>query len=275
MKQKLFHIYRNTPFGRETILQSLYFCKMAGCEPIVYIPEFTKFLIYFNNDLVQVDLDRSYVDSPDTAKENVKKIIDDFGFEPRFFVAKNKTASNLPDIPSDFDYMCCPRSISDLSSKIGLGFIGSRVRKIVQSARFPVLIPGTTYKPWESVSVFFGGSKNSINAMRLGLNICEKSGKPLNIFTFKEKGSDESYYREVLEKESLSSLVIKHIYKWNFYQKSEMDRKLFDIPHDSILVLGAYGHGLIKDMIFGSVMEKIQSVMPNTMLVAGPGYQMI
>ena len=59
MNKQLFHIFRNTPLGRETFLQSLYFCNMTGVTPVVYIPEHTKFLMYFENDVVQVDLDDS------------------------------------------------------------------------------------------------------------------------------------------------------------------------------------------------------------------------
>jgi hypothetical protein len=58
--------------------------------------------------------------------------------KPSFFDPKDFTASTLPDIPSNFDYMCCPRSIVDLSTKIGLGYIGPRVRRIVKHATFPV-----------------------------------------------------------------------------------------------------------------------------------------
>ena len=47
---KLLHIFRNTPFGRETFLQSLYFCKMINAYPVVYIPKSDKFLFYFSND---------------------------------------------------------------------------------------------------------------------------------------------------------------------------------------------------------------------------------
>jgi nucleotide-binding universal stress UspA family protein len=36
------------------------------------------------------------------------------------------------------------------------------------------------------------------------------------------------------------------------------------------LVVGAFGHGLIKDFLFGSKMETIQSCMPNNMLLVGP-----
>ena len=57
MYSQLFHIFRNTPLGRETMLQSLYFCRQIGANPAVYIPQHTKFLMYFDNDVVQVDLE--------------------------------------------------------------------------------------------------------------------------------------------------------------------------------------------------------------------------
>ena len=138
MDTQLFHIFRNTPTGRETFLQSLYFCNLMGSTPVVYVPKHTKFLMYFEKDVVQVDLDGSYLTSSETAEKHARALTEAEGLEPGFFNPKNFTASTLPDIPVDFDFMCCPRSISDLTSKIGLGYIGSRVRRIIKSAHFPV-----------------------------------------------------------------------------------------------------------------------------------------
>ncbi|MBW2010469.1 MAG: universal stress protein, partial [Deltaproteobacteria bacterium] len=123
MDFQLLHIFRNTPLGRETLFQSIYFCKQVGVVPVIYIPEFTKFLMYFENDVVQIDLDNSYLTAPDTAVEHVNQIVDQMGVNSTFLKAKHFTATTLPDIPTNFDFMCCPRSISDLSSKIGLGYI--------------------------------------------------------------------------------------------------------------------------------------------------------
>jgi hypothetical protein len=52
----------------------------------------------------------------------------------------------LPDIQPNFDFMTCPRTISYLSSKIGLGYSGLRVRRIVNSARLPVLLSSPAFK---------------------------------------------------------------------------------------------------------------------------------
>ena len=193
MYSQLFHIFRNTPLGRETFLQSLYFCKQIGATPVVYIPRFIKFLMYFENDVVQVDLDSSYLTDPDTAETHVLELLDSYGLKPKFLTPKNFTASTLPDIPTNFDFMCCPRSISDLSSKIGLGYIGPRVRRIVTSARFPVLVTGPVYKPWNRLAVFFGGSANALNALKLGVRLARETRIPLDIFTQAENRSREDY----------------------------------------------------------------------------------
>jgi hypothetical protein len=262
MNYKLLHIFRNTPFGRETFLQSLYFCKTINAYPVVYIPKSDKFA-------VQVDLDNSYLNSPETAKEHAEQLIEEMGFKPLFYEPKNYTASTLPDISTNFDYLCSPRSVSDLSSKIGLGHIGPKVRRIIKQATFPVLISSPVFKPWKSVSVFFGGSKNAMNALTRGQKIAMSSGLPLNIYTLLEKKGEEDY-RELIRKNKLESLVNQYSKQWDFYAKSEFETMLYGVPHDSLIVLGAYGHGVIKEILLGSKMEHIQSTLSNNLLITGP-----
>ena len=271
MDYQLFHIFRNTPLGRETLLQSTYFCRIVGVTPVVYIPESTKFLLYFANDVVQVDLDPSYLTAPDTAGDHAREIVVEGGCTPRFFDPKNFTASTLPDIPTNFDFMCCPRSISDLSSKIGLGYIGPRVRRIVQSAHFPVLITSPVFKPWNSITVFFGGSVNALNAFRLGLRISRAAGMPLRIFTQRETIGRIDYEKVIVDA-GLETELTEEVQEWIFFERSEFEENLYNVPHDSLVILGAYGHGIIKEIVFGSKMEKIQSTISNNLLIAGPKY---
>jgi len=269
MNYKLLHIFRNTPFGRETFLQSLYFCKTINAFPVVYIPKSDKFLMYFSNAAVQVDLDHSYLTSPDTAKSHAEDLFDEMGVKPMFYEPKNFTASSLPDISTNFDFLCCPRSVSDLSSKIGLGHLGPKVRRIIKHATFPTLITSPVFKPWKSISVFFGGSKNALNALKLGLKIAMSSGLSLDIYTLLEK-QDESYYRDLIKKNGLEEPVNQLSNQWYFYPKPEFNKMLYDVPHNSLIVLGAYGHGIIKDILLGSKMEQIQSTVTNNLLITGP-----
>ncbi|HKK90248.1 MAG TPA: universal stress protein [Desulfobacteraceae bacterium] len=271
METTLFHVFRNTPLGREIFMQSLYFCRQANASIVVYLPEYTKFLMYYENDVVQVDLDDSYLTMPDTAKKHARQLADDSGITPRFIEPKNFTASTLPDIPVDFDFMCCPRSISDLSSKISLGHIGPKVRRIINAARFPVLMPSALFKEWESIVVFFGGSANAVKALKLGLLLSRLSNKPLDLFTQAGRRSKEDF-QEILEQKNLDKEVEEQARDWHFFTEGKFKHNLYQVPHNALVVLGAYGHGVVKDVLFGSTMEIVQSTLPNTMLIAGPNY---
>lgn len=273
METKLFHIFRNTPLGRETLLQSMYFCTVTQSTMVIYIPEYTKFLMYFDNDVVQIDLDSSYLVSSETAKGHAQELTHEKGLDPVFFVPRNYTASTLPDVPADFDFMCCPRSISDLSSKISLGHIGSRVRRIIQSAHFPVLVTSPSYKQWTSIMVFFGGSANSIKALELGLRLARTTGFPLDLFTQIEGGQTRNDYNDRLVQAGLDRDCDQWVRTWMVFDEKKFEENLYQVPHDSLAVLGAYGHGLVKDMLFGSKMENFQSALSNNMLIVGPKYR--
>jgi hypothetical protein len=227
--------------------------------------------MYFENDVVQIDLDNSYLMSPGTALEHATELLEQAGIEPRFLDPKHYTASTLPDIHTNFSYMSCPRSISDLSSKIGLGYIGARVRRIVKSAQFPVLITSPVYKEWESIAVFFGGSVNAFNALKLGFRLCRISGMPLDVFTLLENKSQESYENLIKDK-NLETEMSRYVNTWHFLRNKTLEENLYDVPHNALVVLGAYGHHLLKTFVFGSKMEKIQSTITNNLLIVGPNY---
>lgn len=272
MNPQLFHIFRNTPLGRETLLQSLYFCVNLDVSLVIYLPKFIKFLMYFENDVVQIDLDESYLASPETALQHCAELAEQAGIKPQFVEPKNFTASTLPDMPTNFDFMCCPRTVSDMSSKVGLGYIGPRVRRIVSSAQFPVLITSPVYKPWNSVAVLFGGSANAVNALKLGFRISRISGKPLDVFTQAENQSREAY-EKVIKDEHLEEDMSLYVNKWNIFESGTFEENLYEVPHDALVIMGTFDHSLIKDIMFGSKMEKVQSTISNNLLIVGPKYR--
>ncbi len=269
MAERMLHVFRNTPLGRETYLQSLYFCKNTGLALHVYVPESKQFLMYFDHDMVQVDLDGSYLTDPQTAAAHAHSLAELFGIKPIFFTPKDFTASQLPDIPTHYNCMSCPRSISDLSSKIGLGYIGPKVRRIIQSSTFPVMMPSSVFKPWESITVFYGGSINANKALLWGLHLNKISGKPLDLFTY-TKGRSDDYFEKRMKSTGLLDRMNSQVRDWHRIDQGNFEENLYKVNHDALLVVGAYGHGLLKEFIFGSKMETIQSWMPNNMLLVGP-----
>jgi hypothetical protein len=271
MRNRLLHIFRNTPFGREVLLQSVYFSKHTGTYPRVFIPKVRQFCMYFQGSVVTVDLDGAFLRSPKTAREHAEAVIRSAGLEPDFLEPDSFTADTIPNLPVDFRYMCCPRSISDLSTRIGLGYIGPKVRSIIRGSVFPVLIPSPVYKEWKSITVFFGGSDNAVKALELGMILAEHSGFPLRIFTHAEK-KPGLYYKEILYKHGFGKKIDEKEIEWWFFSRGKLKENLYRVPHDSLVVVGAYGHGLVKRVLFGSKAELLQTILPNNLVLVGPNY---
>ena len=126
------------------------------------------------------------------------------------------------------------------------------------------------YKPWNRIAVFFGGSANAVKALRLGLAVHRRSGLPLEIYTQMEKSYQRRDYEQVVKDAGLSEEIEKCVHAWRFFEGDDFRRNLYDVPHDALVVLGAYGHGLIREFVFGSKLEVVQSEISNNLLIAGP-----
>jgi len=266
MDRPLLHVFRNTPFGRETLLQSAYSCRRMQRPLDIYLPKDEKFLFYFDNDVVQVDLDRSYLQQAETARQNAEAML---ALGPpltvRFFNAEKYTATGLPDLPTGYGLMTCPRSMSDQTSRIGLGFIGSKVRRILQTASFPVLIPSPVYKPWTRLAVLYGRSEPAAAALRMALNLQQRCNVKLKVFSL---GNKQQLAAKLAEQGLAGDLLEKN---WQVFPKGRLEDHLNQISHDALVVLGAYGHGPVK-ALFGSTMETIQAGLPNNLLIIGPKF---
>lgn len=271
MENQLLHIFQNTPVGREALLQSVYFCSMTGIHLKVYVPEHVQFLMYFSREVVTVDLDKSFLTAPGTAKKHAEELIRGGEVTASFLEPKRHTSPTLPDIPINFGFMCCPRALNDFSSKASLAHVAPGVHAIVRNAAFPLLIPTPVYKEWQSIIVFFGGSANAVNAFRLGLKLRDLTDLPLQLFTYAEK-KPKSHYEEVLDGHDLFSEIKADRVGWIFVDDAPFRESLYAVPNDALVIMGAYGHGLIKELIFGSMMEEMQAILPNNMVVVGPQY---
>jgi hypothetical protein len=238
----------------------------------IYIPEQKKFLMYFDNEIVQIDLDDSYLFARETARNHALALVEQQEIAYRFLTPTERTASTLPDIPSDYQYMCLPRSVSDRISAIGLGHLGPKVRAILRTAHFPVLIPSSVLKEWKSVTVFFGGSANALNALRVGITTAQTAKTPLTLF-IKSEGRDLDEYKAIIHQAGLLDAVGECNPRWSFFPGDALESDLYTVPHDALVIAGAYGRGVIKTAVFGSKMELLQATLPNNFLIVGPGYK--
>jgi hypothetical protein len=249
-------------------MQSVYFCQMLDIGLDIFIPHTTSFMMYFDREAVQVDLDRSYLSDPESARDRAGAIATKAGLKPRFLEPKHRTTRALPDVPTHYQFLCCPRSISDLSTKIGLGYIGPKVRHIVRAARFPVLMTAAVFKSWQSLAVLFGGSESACNALASGLRIAERAGVALDVFVQKEHAT--SYYEERVQAAGLEAALNGRVRCWQWFDEGEFAVNLYQVPHDALVLSGAYGHGVIKHVLFGGKLETAQSTLTNNLLLNGP-----
>jgi len=268
MLQQHFHVFRNTPFGLETLLQSAHFCAQSGAELVVYIPSHPQFLMYFESNIATLDLDRSFLRDPGNAEQHVGRILDPLDLDYSLFEPAHFTAKTLPEIPTSFNSMTCPRSLTNLSTKIGLGFIGPRVRNIVINAPFPILIAEAVSRQWSNILCFLGGSKNSLQALRQASALSDKSGLPLRLFTQGE-GKTQADLESAIKQAGLAG-VLERCQEWLFFKSGEFRSNLYEVPYDALTVAGSYGHGLARDLLFGSKLELIQTILPNPILLVGP-----
>lgn len=273
MRHQMLHIFRNTPFGRETLLQSVYFCqKQPGLSLAIYIPSSSRFSMRFDTDEVIVCLDGSYLRDPGTARAHVREIVDDSGVAYEFYTPTEFGAADLPELATDFAFMACPRVVSEQSSRIGLGHIGPKVRSIVKEAPFAVLIPSMNHKPWTNVAVFFGGSPLGARAVELGLNVAQAAGVPVAVHTQLE-GTTRTECERLLADMRLLDRLREAGGQWEVFSEGSFEQNLYAVPHDALVVIGAAGHRLIQELVFGSKLEKVQSTLPNPLLVLGPRWR--
>lgn len=267
MSRTLLHVFRNAPYGRETLLFSAYTCRRLGLKLHIYIPADPRFLLYFEHQAVQIDLDASYLRKPETARATVEQLL---GLGPKLDYTlvepTGHTGTGLPDISSAFTFMTCPRSISEPSSRLGLGLLGPKVRNLIAHAHFPVLIPPGAYKPWTRLVVLYGGSELAAQALRLGLTLARERDLPLQVISFGTRdellqaASNQGLDRDLAQVD------------WLVQAGKPNPADLDAVPHDALVLLGAYGHGPIRSL-FGSTMEMVQSELPNSLLVVGPNFK--
>jgi nucleotide-binding universal stress UspA family protein len=270
METTLLHIFRNSPLGRANLMQSAYFCeKQFGLSLAVYIPETTQFGMDFPGNPLTVRLDASYLAYPSTARSHAQEVLEGFKCRYQFHVPSEEGPGSMPLLPQEWAMMACPRVISDRSSRIGLGHIGPKVRTLVKHAPFPVFIPSMSFTAWTSVRTFFGGSEVGAIAVKEGMAIARLAQVPCTIHT-QLQGITKEECDESLSAAGVLDAVSGSGTEWRVYTDGTFEENLYDVPHDSLVVVGAAGHRLIGELMFGSKLESVQATLPNPLVVVGP-----
>ncbi|MFQ5750429.1 MAG: hypothetical protein ACE5HI_00410 [bacterium] len=266
MRLNILHVYRNTPLGRETLWQAADFTRKTNGKLQVYIPQYDRFLFYFERQAVEIRLDQSYLYLPQTAKQNVQKILAQFDIPLNLVQIRSKTASTLPNLPTNFDLLSLPRIMVERQGRIHLAAMGTGIRQIVKNAPTPALISPGRFHDWNEMVVLFGGSEFSITALKWALAISKQVSVPLNLITLSENKHEQSYYEKIVQD---SQIDLGQVNDWRFIESNSVLLLLDEIPREAMIVMGAYGQGRIISKLFGSKTELIQRNTANLTMLIG------
>ena len=265
MSLDVFHVFRNTPTGRETFMQAIDFCKKIGGQLYVYLPHHDRFMLYFDADAVEIHLDQSYLSGPETQKSNMEAVLEKLNFVAKHAYYHTKTGSTLPDIDSDFDVISLPKVMTEIKTGLRGSSIGPSVRRLVKASHAPALISPARFVDWNGIHVFFGGSHHAEKALRWALSLGAAAKMPVHVTTLLEN-KNEAYYRDKLAK---SNIDADRLASWTFWREESLLAALYNVDRNQLIVMGAYGGSRIRMRLFGSTTEMILKNTANPLLLVG------
>ena len=266
MVLNVFHVFRNTPMGQETLRQAADFTKKISGRLWVYIPEFDRFMIYFETEGIEISLDGSYLYSPETAQQNLQKVLKEIGIPAEIVESTTKTGSILPDIHWRYDVISLPKIMTEARGGLVSSSLGSGVRRLIKMSPVPAIIGPGRFAEWSSVRVFFGGSEHALRALKWAQAISSLADFPLTVCTLVEEDREEQDYRRIMEEAGIDTASFQ---EWLFYRRASLIDVLNETPRDSLLVMGAYGHSKIKARLFGSKTELVLKNNANLLMLVG------
>ncbi len=270
MNLDVFHIFRNTPLGKETLRQAADFTKKIHSTLHVYIPEFDRFMIYFDRAPVEIKLDKTYLYSPETAFDNMQKVLEEMQVPVKMVHSKTKTGSNLPDINPDFDIISLPRVMAENRGGFLGTAIGRGVRSLIKASGAPAIIGPGRFAEWNRIWAFYGGSQHALKALKWAVVLAHRLNYQLVVNTVLENDRPESYYRQLLSENGLSEVDFT---EWRFWPKQPFINVMNQIPRDALIIIGAYGHGAIRERLMGSKTEMIIHNNANLLMLIGENCQ--
>ncbi len=263
MPLTVFHVYRNTPLGRETLRQAADFARRTRGRLKLYVPEFERFLLYFPFQAVEIRLDRSYLFLPGSSERNRKAVLQKIGVRTETVTPTSQAASNLPNVQTDFDVLSLPRVMVERPGT--LPGVGTGVRHLVKASHTPALVAPGRFHDWRNVVVLFGGSAFSVTALRWGETVAKLAGVPLQLLTRVDGKTSPAAYEAALAAQGLAAAK----YRWDWFEDPAPEAVLDHIRRTALIVMGAYGHGRILARVFGSTTELVLRNTANLILLVG------
>lgn len=138
-------------------------------------------------------------------------------------------------------------------------FLGTNVEFVVRQTHKPVLITPSEFKPFTKMLIAYDGSSFADKALRSGAEIAQPMKLPVTVVFVADKKEEAS---ETLSK--AKTLLESYNLTVNTVAKEGTDhaKGILELCNDEdekfdILVMGAYGHSRLQEMILGSTTVRV------------------
>jgi hypothetical protein len=108
-----------------------------------------------------------------------------------------------------------------------------------------------------------------LQVVNLSVHVARRAKVPLTIYSQLDGATREAYDRSFAQSK-LGDNFHHDESRWVTFDSASLDENLHRIPADSLVVVGAAGESLMRELVFGSKLETIQKSLPNPALVVGP-----
>jgi nucleotide-binding universal stress UspA family protein len=138
------------------------------------------------------------------------------------------------------------------------GMLGSSVERMVRASVKPCLVTSDRFRPIKHILLAHDGSAESTKALRAGIELAVDLGAELTVVTVCQRDNEETAskilqqaHRQAVEKKLAAHAQLEH-------GNAEAEiLKLCERIGADLIVMGAYGHTRIRELILGSTTSHV------------------
>ena len=134
--------------------------------------------------------------------------------------------------------------------------LGSTVELVVRKSGKPVMVTPATYQDIESVALAYDGSPPAATALKLAVSLSEKAAWPLTIICI----TGDQAVADKLHKKIEAYLEPFQINCETIMIRGQEDREIMKFIREGsveLLVMGAYGHNRLRELLVGSTTSNV------------------
>lgn len=258
MPRSLFHVYGDSPYGREELLQSAYLVRKTQVLSLaVYVPRYRESLMYCDSTVFTLNCERQFSRDSNVSRRHVLETLPSLPVNTWFFQPDGRGAGGLPEIPVTWALLAYPVSLAAQGVLTSWGHLERAVASIAWHTPFPVFFPTPAFLPWQRVVALCVGSQADGESVEVARAVADLAHVPLTVY------ADRHRFEQIVQR--LSPMSAEK------FDVRHPGRSLYKLPADSLLVVAAKRRvGLVRGLAATTHLARIRAGLPNPMLLVGP-----